>query len=204
MNKSLVAAKYVAIAAFVGTLFATYYLRSEVLKLNKIRLSAEQIKAEEAQRERKLSYPDRSIEHQVQMKHYEIEQGHYREMLNLYRNNYSEYVKRIRDSYRPPRLPPKPKKPQSPELSDELANINKEFKEQQYHYFDSTSQLNWVCCASALLLVASLLFLIMFEAEGGRIFYLAVLILSFVFMIGPAFHSILSAIVGFLEAPRIY
>ena len=204
MNKSLVAVKYVAIAAFVVTLFTTYYLRSEVLKLSKIRFSAEQLKAEDSQRERKQSYPDRSAEYQAQTKHYEIEQEHYRKMLDLYRNDYSEYVKRVNDQYRPPNLPPKPQKPQSPELSDGLANINMEFKTQQYHYFDSTSQLNWVCCVSALLLVASLLFLIMFETGGQRVLYLVVLVLSFVFMIGPAFHSIMSAIVGFLEAPRIF
>jgi hypothetical protein len=204
MNKGLVVAKYVAIAAFVATLFTTYYLRSEVLTLSKIRFSAEQVKAEEAQRERKISYPDRSAEYQAQMKHFEIKQEHYRKMLGLYQDNYDEYVKRIHDGYHPPDLPAKPQKPQSPQLSDELANINMEFKAQQYHYFDSTSQLNWVCCVSALLLVASLLFLIMFETGGQRMLYLAVLVLSFVFMIGPAFHSILSAVVGFLEAPRIF
>jgi len=204
MNKSLVAVKYVAIAAFAVTLFTTYYLRSEVLKLSTIRFSAEHLKAEEGLRERKESYPERKDAYQSQLKQYDIEMQHYRDMLVLYRTNYSEYVKRVKDEYRPPNLPQKPEKPQSPELSDELANINAEFRTQQYQYFDSTSRLNWVCCVSALLLVASLLFLIMFEAGGQRIPYLVVLILSFVFMIGPAFHSIISAIVGFMEAPQIF
>lgn len=44
----------------------------------------------------------------------------------------------------------------------------------------------------------------MFETGNQRMLYLAVLILSFVFMIGPAFHSIMSAIVGFLQAPLLY
>lgn len=92
----------------------------------------------------------------------------------------------------------------SPELSDKLGQINADFRAQQYHYFDSTSRLNWVCCASALILVGGLLFLIMFETGNQRMLYLAVLILSFVFMIGPAFHSIMSAIVGFLQAPLLY
>jgi len=43
-----------------------------------------------------------------------------------------------------------------------------------------------------------------FDGGNQRAFYLAVLILSFVFMIGPSFHSIMSAIVGFLHAPPIY
>ena len=204
MSKALVAAKYIAIASFAVTLFATYYLRSEVLELSKIRFSADQFRAEDSQRERQQSYPDRSAEYQAQTKHYEIQQEHYRTMLALYRSDYREYVKRIKDQYSPPGLPMKPQKPQSPELSDGLANINMQFKNQQYHYFDSASQLNWICCVSALVLVASLLFLMMFETGGQRILYLAVLILSFVFMIGPAFHTIISAIVGFLEAPRIF
>jgi len=44
----------------------------------------------------------------------------------------------------------------------------------------------------------------MFESGNQRLIYLAVLLLSFVFMIGPAFHSILSAIVGILKAPSAY
>ena len=47
MNKALAVVKYLAIAAFVVTLFTTYYLRSEVLKLSTIRFSAEHLKAEE-------------------------------------------------------------------------------------------------------------------------------------------------------------
>jgi bacteriorhodopsin len=89
-------------------------------------------------------------------------------------------------------------------LSDQLAQINAEFRAQQFHYFDSTSALNWVCCASALVLVGGLLSLIMFDTGSVRAFYLAVLVLSFVFMIGPSFHSIMSAIVGFLHAPSVY
>jgi len=34
--------------------------------------------------------------------------------------------------------------------------------------------------------------------------YFALLVMSFVFMIGPSFHSIISAIVGFLEPPGVY
>ena len=104
----------------------------------------------------------------------------------------------------PPQLPWKPSKPVSPELSDQLGKINAEFRAQQYHYFDSTSRLNWGTCVSALVLVGGLLFLTMFETGNQRFLYLVVLVLSFVFMIGPSFHSIMSAIVGFLSAPQAY
>ncbi len=113
-------------------------------------------------------------------------------------------MKRLKDEFAPPYLPQIPQRPRSPELSDQLARINADFRAQQYRYFDSTSRLNWVTCVSALALVAGLLFLIMFETGSQRLLYLVILIVSFVFMIGPSFHSIMSAIVGLLEAPSAY
>lgn len=203
-SKVLAVVKAVTIVAFMITLCATYYLRSEVLKLNTIRFSSENIQAEENLREMKESYPVRVTEHEVQTRNYELQMEHYRAMLELYRTNYDEYVRRLKDNYQPPQLPQKPQKPKSPELSDQLGKINADFRAQQYHYFATTSRLNWVCCASALILVGGLLFLIMFETGSQRMLYLAVLLLSFIFMIGPAFHSIMSAIVGFLKAPSLY
>jgi len=41
MEKSLKYVKYVVIVAFMITLSSTYYLRSEVLTLNKIRFSSD-------------------------------------------------------------------------------------------------------------------------------------------------------------------
>jgi hypothetical protein len=64
--------------------------------------------------------------------------------------------------------------------------------------------MNWICGVSALILVGGLLWLIMFDEGAQRIPYLVVLVLSFVFMIGPSFHSIMSAIAGFLRAPSVY
>jgi hypothetical protein len=204
MKAALPIIKCITIVAFMATLSTTYYLRSEVLELNKIRFSAGNVRSEENLRELKKSYPIRMAEYEVQMKNYELQVEHYKEMLNLYRTDYEEYVRRLKDSYRPPQLPRKPKKPKSPELSDKLAQINADFRAQQYDYFDSTRRFNWVCSASALSLVGGLLFLIMFETGNQRTLYLVVLALSFVFMIGPSFHSIMSAIVGFLKAPPMY
>jgi len=204
MKKTLALVKCMTILAFIVTLWSTYYLRSEVLELNRIRFSSDNVRVDQDLTEMKESYPTRAAEHEIQMKNYELRMGHYEEMLELYRTDYDAYVKRLEDEYQPPQFPANPRKPRSPELSDELAEINAEFRAQQYHYFDTTSRLNWVCCVSALLLVGGLLFLMMFDAGNQRILYLVVLILSFVFMIGPSFHSILSAIVGFMEAPPVY
>lgn len=204
MKTTFPVVKFITVVAFMITLCTTYYLRSEVLKLNKIRFSSDNIRAEQSLKEMKESYPIRITEYEVETKNYDLQMDHYQEMLELYRTDYDAYVRRLKDNYKPPRLPDKPHQPRSPELSDQLAKINAEFRAQQFHYFESTSKLNWVCCASALMLVGGLLFLIMFETGNHRAFYLVVLILSFVFMIGPSFHSIMSAIVGFLRAPSVY
>lgn len=196
--------KVVTILAFMATLFSTYYLRSEVLKLNEIRFSADNIRAEEDIQKMKDSMPTRMAEYEVQKQNYDLQMEHYEEMLELYRTDYDEYVQRLEDEYHPPRMPSKPEMPRDPEVSRRLADINKEFRDQQYHYFKTTADLNWLCCISALALCGGLLCLIMFEEGKQRIFYVVVLVLSFVFMIGPSFHSIMSAIAGFLQAPSIY
>jgi hypothetical protein len=204
MKKTLIPVKCVTVAAFIVTLLTTYFLRSEILELSRIRFSADNAQAEDHLREIKDSYPLRVAEHEVALKQYELQMGHYQEMLTLYRTDYDAYVRRLKDEYRPPELPQRPHKPRSPELTDRLAEINTAFRNQQYHYFDSTSRMNWVCCVSALTLVGGLLWLIMFDVESPRLLYVGVLILSFVFMIGPSFHSIISAIAGFLRAPAVY
>ncbi len=201
MNRNITMAKCVSIIAFLVLLFATYYLRAEVLELNTIHFSSENVMADERIKDLKESYPFRTAEYEMQMNHYHIEMEHYKSMLEMFNTDYDEYVKRTKDKYSPPMVPWKPQKPKSPELSDKLAGINADFRAQQFHYFHTTSKLNWVACAAALSLVGGLLYLLMFDVEGKRIFYLVVLVLSFVFMIGPSFHSIMSAIVGFMSAP---
>jgi len=203
MKTIIAIVKGVTIVAFMVTLSTTYYLRSEVLELNRIRFSSDNLRAEEKLQEMKRSYPTRMKEYEVRVKNYELQREHFQEMLELYESDYDAYVKRLKDNYRPPQLPQRPSKPRSPELSDQLAKINAEFRAQQFHYFNTTSRLNWVCGAAALLLTGGLLFLVMFESGGARLFYVIVLVVSFVFMIGPSFHSIMSAIVGFLQAPPV-
>lgn len=198
------AMKFVAIVSFMVTLFGTYHLRSQVLKLNEIRFQSDNARADQEMLELKASYPDRIAQHEIELKNYELQVNHYQEMLELYRNDYDSYAKRLEDKYVPPQMPRMPSKPRSPELADTLVEYNHLFRDQQLHYFESSLTLNWVSCISSLLLVGSLLYLVMFDEGIGRFLYLAILIISFVFMIGPSFHSIMSAIVGFLRAPSAY
>jgi len=202
MNKNIKVAKFVTIIAFLALLFSTYYLRSQVLKLNTIRMSSQNIMTQQARKDLSESLPVRQKEYEAKLGQYEIENKHYEEMLDLYKSDYEEYVKRLKDNFVPPRMPRSPVKPVSPELSDEMQKIGIEFREQQSNYFNSTSKLNWISCLAALSLVGGLLYLLMFDPEGKKIFYLVLLVMSFVFMIGPSFHSLMSALAGFLQAPQ--
>lgn len=203
MQKHIRIAKFVTLIAFLVLLFMTYFLRFEVARLNTIRFSAENISSDERMKEMKETYPIRVEEYSAQMKNYEIQRNYYDEMLTLFQNDYDEYVKRQKDRYSPPQLPRKPQKPKSPELSDKFAEINADFREHKYQYFRMANTLNWIACFAALFLVGGLLYLLMFDTEGQRILYLGILIVGFIFMIGPSFHTILSAIVAFLETPRM-
>ena len=147
MARNIKFAKTVAILSFVVLLFVTYFLRSQVLTLNRIRFSAENVRSDENMRQLKESAPVRLAEYEAQMKQYEIQMKHYRQMLDLYNNDYDEYVKRRKDRYAPPKLPSKPQRPRSPEVSDELAKINAEFRQQQYRYFSRTSFPWWAHCS---------------------------------------------------------
>ena len=192
---SIKLAKFITIISFLVLLFSTYFLRSKVLELNTIRMSSQNVMAEEAEKNLSESLPDRTKEYQNSLKQYEIKKKHYDEMLDLYESDYEEYVKRIKDKFAPPSMPRSPAKPVSPELSDEMQKIAIEFRKKQSHYFESTSKLNWVSCVAALALVGGLLYLLLFDLEGKRLFYVVLLVLSFIFMIGPSFHSIMLSLI---------
>ena len=173
-----------------------------MLELNTIRMSSQNVMAEETEKNLNNSLPQRTKEYENKLKQYEIQKKHYDEMLDLYQSDYEEYVKRIKDKFVPPRMPPNPVKPLSPEISDEMQKISIEFRKKQSHYFESTSKMNWVSCVAALTLVGGLLYLLLFDLQGKRLFYMVLLVLSFIFMIGPSFHSLMSALAGFLQAPQ--
>ncbi len=199
---SIKLAKFITIISFLVLLFSTYFLRSKVLELNTIRMSSQNVMAEETEKNLNNSLPQRTKEYENKLKQYEIQKKHYDEMLDLYQSDYEEYVKRIKDKFVPPRMPPNPVKPLSPEISDEMQKISIEFRKKQSHYFESTSRMNWVSCVAALTLVGGLLYLLLFDLQGKRLFYMVLLVLSFIFMIGPSFHSLMSALAGFLQAPQ--
>ena len=52
--------------------------------------------------------------------------------------------------------------------------------------------------------MGGLIYLLMIDANGQHWHHSVALVISFVFLIGPAFHAILTGIIGFLEEPGIY
>jgi hypothetical protein len=203
-HRDLTAAKVFALVGFLVLVASSYYLRSEVLALSHIRFSADELRAANDLRRLRESYPDRVERHKADMKYYDLQVEHYRKMLDLYNTDYDEYVKRIKDEYKLPSAPNQPYKPDPPELSEKFSQINADFRTRKNDYFRTTRWLNWIACAAALSLVGGLLYLLLFDISTARWQYLVALTISFVFLIGPSFHSIISGIVGFLQEPRLF
>ncbi|MDP6858321.1 MAG: hypothetical protein QF426_00740, partial [Verrucomicrobiales bacterium] len=87
MKKNIKVAKFVTIISFLVLLFSTYYLRSQVLKLNNIRMSSQNIMTDQARKDLSESLPTRLKEYQTKLGQYEIEKKHYEEMLDLYKTD---------------------------------------------------------------------------------------------------------------------
>ena len=203
-GKTIVVAKLASLIGFLVLVISSYYLRSEVLALSHIRFSSDQVRAANELKELRVSEPDRRQQYEAAVKQYELELEHYRKMIELYRDNYDDYVKRIEDKFQPPSLPTPPSKPTSPQVAERLYEINVDFRTRKNHYFESTRRLNWIACTAAIMLAGGLMYLLLFDLDSPRWHYVAALLLSFVFLIGPALHSIITGIVGILEEPGLY
>ena len=136
------------------------------------------------------------------MKNYELQLKHYEKMLDLYSKDYEGYLKLVQGKTAPPPPPQMPQRPEAPlpaELEQRMAELQVEFRQQKFHYFQTATTLNWVAWTAALGLCGGLLYLLMFDLEGQRVFYAVVLVVSFVFMIGPVMQWLLAGIVGLLQ-----
>lgn len=198
-TRAILWAKATTIVGFLVLLSTTYILRGEALTLSRIGFSADKAAADLEQRRAQETYPERVKRHQVEIKNHQLQLKHYEEMLDLYHRDYTSYAKRLKDDYEPPQLPEPPEAPPPAEFERRLAEIKVEFHQQRFHYFRMTTTLNWVAWISALAVVGGLLCLLMFDLNGQRVYYVVMLVLTFVFMIGPAMQSLLSGIVGLLQ-----
>jgi len=198
-KRPIVGAKVLTMLAFLVLLSTTYMLRGEALTLSRIGFSTDKAKADLEHQRVLETYPDQVKRYEVAMKNYELQLKHYEEMLELYGRDYKSYVAKMQDKYAPPQLPQRPEPSPPAELEQRMAEIQVEFRQQKFHYFQMTTTLNWVSWMASLALVGGLLYLLMFDLEGQRVFYGVVLVVSFVFLIGPAWQTLLTGIVGILQ-----
>lgn len=201
-ERRIVAAKLLVITGFLTLLVITYWLRSEVLGLSRIHFSADQKKVELQQQRTRESFPERQQQYDVAVKNYELQQKHYEKLMAVYLKDLDEYARLTRDKLEPPQLPLRPSPPSAPEVEDQFQAIQTQFVLRRYRYFVVSEYGNMIACFAAVLLVGGLLYLLMFDLTGNRLFYFMTLVLSFVFLIGPSLQSVMSAIVGLMHAPH--
>lgn len=195
-------AKWTAILGFLALLTCTYYLRWQLMELNRVRTSADHARAGHQARRLIEDFPDQQRRHEVELRNYELQKQHYELMLALYRSDAKAYAERMKEPNAPPQIPQHLQPPRPPEEVRELAEIQGRFLSRRHEYFASAAALAWVAWLAALAMAGGLLYLVLFE-PSGRFVYLALLAMGFVFLIGPAFHSLLSVIAGFLEPPGL-
>ena len=174
-----------------------------MLALSHIRFTSDEARAFEQLEQRKDTYPERVEQHEFALETYQERVKHYEKMLELYRTDRNEYIRLVEGKYEPPSMPFRPRKPEPPELDEKFYELNAQFRARKNHYFAVTSRLTWVALLAALGTVGGLVYLLMFDEAGTRWHYLALLLISFVFLIGPSFHSILTTVMGFMQAPAI-
>ena len=203
-ERRIVIAKLFAMLGFLVLLSISYWLRSEVLGLSRIRFSADQKRMELEQDRYKESFPDRKKQYEVSLKNYEIQQKHYEKMLAVYERDLDEYAALTKDSLQPPQMPTRPSPPSAPEVEDQFRAIQSEFVARRYRYFVISEYGNSLAALAAVSLVGGLIYLLMFDVNSNRLFYFMLLVLSFAFLIGPSLQSLMTAIVGLMNGPNGY
>ena len=199
-TRSIEIAKLAALIGFLALVMATYYVRSDVLSIVQVQFQAEEERVAAEYSRMQQSRPNRELRYAAEVKHFEIEADHYRKMVELFATNYEEYVKKIEDKFQPPVLPREPILPDPPEVAERINAAHSAFVSRKNQYFKTAILSTWVSAVAASLLVGGLLYLLLFDVQNSqRWHYLAVLTLSFTFLIGPALPSILSGLVGVLR-----
>lgn len=203
-ERRIAAAKIMALSGFLVLMVVTYWLRSEVLGLTRLRFSADQKRTELEAKQQRDSYADRQRQYEVALKNHETQLKHYERMMEVYENDLTEYSKLVENPLSPPQLPSRPSPPRPPEIEDQFHSIQAEFVARRYRFFVISEYGNWVACAAALSLIGGLLYLLLFDVNSHRLYYFMLLGLSFVFLIGPSLQSFLSGIIGIMSPPYSY
>src|SRR5688500_3778477 len=143
-------AKVLAIVGFLALVTCTYFLRWQLMELNRVRTSADHARAEHQAKRLVESHPQQQRRHEVELKNYELQKQHYEQMLELYRADPVAYAARAKEPHAPPEVPFQPQPPRPPEEVRELAEIQSRFLSKRHDYFASAAVLVWVAWAAAL------------------------------------------------------
>lgn len=194
MKRASLLAKIIVIASMLCLLGTTFVLRAKILTLVNFLMTGQDIVATERMDRFHAAEDDRQSEYVAALARFEIGMEQYRSLLQLYQDDLDAYRKRTNEGRmtQPPPIPEKPRLPRTPEVQRTLAEINSNFRDARNSYFRFATALNGFVAVCALLLIGGLLFLMFFDASNGRLMYIVVLAISFVFIIGPAFHSALT------------
>ncbi len=205
MRKSITAARVITIIAMMFLIATTYYLRSGILAMVNHQIDAQSATAQERLDNFADTAEFRQAEYEAGISRFDVAMSKYKELIELYASDFDAYQIKIGEEANtmPPPLPHRPYRPRKPEVADELAKINEAFRAERESYFSTARALNPVVALAAVALVGSLLYLILFDTNNARILYVILLTLSFIFIIGPAFHSILS-IAAYNLRPPVY
>ncbi len=182
----------------------SYWLRSEVLGLSRIHFSADEKKVELDRQRSRDTFPERQKQYEIALKNHEVQVKHYEKMMEVYQRDLEQYAELTKNALQPPQMPSQPEPPRAPEVDDQFQSIQAEFVSRKYRYFVVSESGNWIACLGALLLAGGLLYLLMFDLNGNRLYYFMVLVFSFVFLIGPSLQSVMSALIGLMHGPHAY
>jgi hypothetical protein len=187
-------AKVTTVLSFLVLLLCTYIVRGQALDLNRMRLSADAARAAEDLATFEATYDDRVAA-------YEMAQEHYRRQVERFRADYDAWLASAQERGMMAPSPLPPRAPQSPEATRRLAEISAEYRAARYTYIEALGGVNGLAALAALVLTTSLLTLVLGDTNPGRWMYLALLGLAFVFMIGPALHSVLTGVMSAMRPP---
>ncbi len=202
-ERLVVIAKYLAIFCFLVLLSLTYGNRAGVVRLNEIRSSGDAALSAYDLAHSDEIYDQKTEAYNVAIEFYDLQLDFYRRKMEEFRSDPDAFMASNQGSYnRPYPSPPyKPSKPLDLEVQRQLQDISLEFRQERHRYFSRLAQYNMISATAAILLGLSLLYLTMFDDSKGRLFYVAILVVALVFFIGPAFHSVLTGIVGGMRPP---
>lgn len=191
-----VALKVLTAVCIAILMLLTYVNRAKVLELTRLRASAEDVVAKQDIADFVESYESRQA-------NYEMAMEDYQRSMEQYRTDYEAYAASFAQRGGRPMPPRMPVKPQPPEVTRRLAEINVDFRHKRFAYYRDLERTVGVAGLAATVLTLCLLALLFMETGSARWAYAALLALCFTFLIGPALYTMLAGIVGVTRAPTV-